>query len=172
MHTRINVPRSLAALLFLGAGFLPTAQATAACDPVDAPQDDAAIEQTVLAANAEMIAAANRMDLDAFFDAIVDTDKGMIVQNGVIFRTRKDAYEAVKRGLQGVTRIERRFDSPKVTVIAPDVALLVSEGSVAATLQDGQAMNGRFTVSLVFVLRDGRWKVLHGHYSIPPSAGM
>jgi hypothetical protein len=39
---------------------------------------------------------------------------------------------------------------------------------VNATLADGREMNSRFAVSLVFVLRDGRWKVLHGHYSMLP----
>jgi ketosteroid isomerase-like protein len=135
-------------------------------DPTPAP--DAAIEQAVLAANAEMIAAANRLDVDAFFDHIVDSDRGLIVQNGVIFRTRREAYEAVKRGLQGVAKIDRRMDSPQITVIAPGAVLLVADGSVKATLADGREMNSRFAVSLVFVLRDGRWKVLHGHYSMLP----
>jgi ketosteroid isomerase-like protein len=135
-------------------------------DPTPAP--DAAIEQAVLAVNAEMIAAANRLDVDAFFDYIVDSDRGLIVQNGVIFRTRREAYEAVKRGLQGVAKIDRRMENPQITVIAPGAALLVADGSVNATLADGREMNSRFAVSLVFVLRDGRWKVLHGHYSMLP----
>ena len=153
---------ALAALL----GGAPVVRAaTAAAAPND---PSAAIEQAVLAANTEIMAAANRLDVDAFFDYIVDTDKGMIVQNGVIFRTRREAYESVKRGLQGLAAIDRRLENPQVTVIAPDVALLVANGSVAATLSDGRAVNSRFAVSLVFVLRDGRWKVLHGHYSMQP----
>jgi ketosteroid isomerase-like protein len=136
-----------------------------------APLPDAAgtaIEQAVLAANAEMIAAANRLDVDAFFDYIVDSDRGLIVQNGVIFRTRREAYEAVKRGLQGLAKIDRRLENPQVTVIAPGAALLVADGSVDATFTNGRVTNSRFAVSLVFVLRDGRWKVLHGHYSMQP----
>ena len=127
----------------------------------------AAIEKAVLETNAQMTAAADRLNVDAFFDFIVDTDKGLIVQNGTIFRTRREAYEAVKRGFQGMVSIDRKFENPQITVIAPDVALLVADGSVAATLADGRTVNSRFAVSLVFVLRDGRWKVLHGHYSMP-----
>lgn len=132
--------------------------------------DSPAIEAAVLAANAEMVAAANRLDLDAFFEHIIDSNKGLIVQNGVIFATRADAYAAVKRGLNGVAKIDRRFKNPQVTVIASDAALLVADGEVVATLEDGRLMNSRFAVSLVFVHRDGRWKVLHGHYSMPASA--
>jgi ketosteroid isomerase-like protein len=131
---------------------------------------DPAVEKAVLAANAEMIASANRMDMDAFFGAIVDTDRGMIVQNGTIFATRADARASVERGLRGVRAIDRRFDNPQVTVISPECALLVSAGSVTATLEDGRVMTSRFTVSLVWVRRDGRWQILHGHYSTPPAA--
>jgi len=128
---------------------------------------DPAVEKAVLQANAEMIAAANRLDMDRFFSFIVDTDRGMIVQNGTIFRTRRNAYEAVKRGLRGVVKVDRRLDNPQVTVISPESAILVSDGSLAAVLEDGREMKSRFAVSLVWVRRDGRWMVLHGHYSMP-----
>lgn len=134
----------------------------------DATLSPATIEQAILATNAEMIAAANRLDVDAFFSFIVDTDKGMIVQNGVIFPTRRDAYEAVKRGLQGVASIDRRLENPQITLIDEGTALLVANGSVDATLQDGRQLHSRFAVSLVWVRRDGRWMVLHGHYSMLP----
>jgi ketosteroid isomerase-like protein len=150
---------------------LSVATCIAQPQPAGPSFSDPAIEKAVLAANAEMIAAANSLNVDAFFDFIVDTDRGMIVQNGAIFRTRAEAYDAVKRGLQGVAKIERRFDNPQVTVISPETALLVSEGSVTATLEDGRVFDRRFAVSLVFVRRDGRWKILHGHYS-SPIAGM
>ena len=131
---------------------------------------DAAVEQAVLAANAAMIADANRMDMDAFFGAIIDSGRGTIVQNAVIFATRAEARAAVERGLRGVKAIDRRFDNPRITVLSPETALLVSDGSVTATLEDGRVMTSRFAVSLVWVLRDGRWQILHGHYSTPPAS--
>jgi len=130
---------------------------------------DAAVEQAVLAANAAMIADANRMDMDAFFGAIIDAGRGTIVQNAEIFATRAEARAAVERGLRGVKTIDRRFDHPKITVLSPETALLVSDGNVTATLEDGRVMTSRFAVSLVWVLRDGRWQILHGHYSTPPA---
>lgn len=133
----------------------------------DGTFDDPVIVRDVLAANEAMVAAANRLDLDSFFAAMLEADHAMIVQNGTIFETRAEARAAVERALYGVTGVERRFENPQVTVISPEVALLVSEGSVTATYQDGRQMSGRFAVSLVFVLRDGGWKLLHGHYSTP-----
>ena len=77
-------------------------------------------------------------------------------------------FDALKKsGYMGIAKVDRRFDNPQVTVISPDVALLVSEGTVSATLTDGRNLDARFAVSLVFVHRDGQWKVLHGHYSVP-----
>jgi ketosteroid isomerase-like protein len=167
----MTIPRpSRLALVVLGlAAWLASAPATRPSNPSPSPDTaGTATEKAVLAANAGMIAAANRLDVDAFFDYIVDSDRGLIVQNGVIFRTRREAYEAVKRGLQGLAKIDRRLENPQVTVIAPGAALLVADGSVDATFTNGRVTNSRFAVSLVFVLRDGRWKVLHGHYSMQP----
>jgi uncharacterized protein (TIGR02246 family) len=126
-----------------------------------------AIKQAVLATNARMSQAANRMDVDAFFSYIVNTDKAVIIQNGAVFKTRQEALEAVRQGFMGVARIDRQFVNPQVTVISPDVALLASEGTVAATLTNGRTMEARFAVSLIFVRESDRWKLLHGHYSMP-----
>ena len=131
----------------------------------------AAVEQAVLATNAKMTAAADRLDADAFFDFILDTDKGLIIQNGVLFKSRAEALAAVKRGFQGLAKIDRRFENPQVTAISADCALLAAEGSTVATLADGRTLNSRFTVSLVFVRQDAQWKLLHGHYSMPMAAG-
>lgn len=131
----------------------------------------AAVEAAVLETNAKMTAAANRLDADAFFEFILDTDKGLIIQNGTLFKSRADALAAVRRGFQGVTKMERRLENPQVTVISPDCALLAAEGNTIATLTDGRTITGRFTVSSVFVRQGGQWKLLHGHYSTPMAAG-
>ncbi len=125
------------------------------------------IKRAVLETNEKMSQAANSMDVDAFFAHIVESDKCVIVRNGVVFKTRQEALDAVKRGYMGIAKMDRRFDNPQVTVISPDVALLASEGTVSATFTDGRNMSASFAVSLVFVYRDGQWKVLHGHYSMP-----
>ena len=134
--------------------------------PESANSEDA-VKKAVLETNAKMTQAANSMDIDAFFTYIADTDKCVIIQNGTVFKTRQEAIQAVKRGYEGVAKVDRRFDSPQVTVISPDVALLASGGSVSATLTNGSSMDVRFAVSMIFVHREGQWKVLHGHYSTP-----
>ena len=128
---------------------------------------DNSIVQRVMEANQRMTAAANRLDTDAFFACIIDSDESRIIQNGKLFKTRAEAMAAVRRGSQGIAKLERIFDQPQVSVLAPGVALLTAEGSTSGTLQDGRTIQNRFAVSLVFVLRDGQWKLFHGHYSLP-----
>ena len=127
-----------------------------------------AIEKAVLEANARMTQASNGLDVDKFFAFILDSDKGSVIQDGTLFKTRAEALETVRAGFQAVSKMDRRYDQTYVTVISPQVALLCGTGSSTATLSDGRTlMSSPFAVSLVFVLRDGQWKVLHGHYSTP-----
>jgi ketosteroid isomerase-like protein len=157
----------LIATFILAAVSLATALVFAQQKPVEPGFSEEAIKKAVLETNAKMSQAANRMDVDAFFSHILDTDKGSIIQNGTLFKTRQEAMQAVRQGFMGVAKMDRRFVDPRVTVISPDVALLASEGTVAATLSDGRTVDGRFAVSLIFVRKEGQWKLLHGHYSMP-----
>jgi len=127
--------------------------------PVDA------IEREVLATNDRMLAAANSRDVDAFFAFM--TDDSTIIQNGELFPDRQAAMAAVEAGYRGVQQIERVFENPRVTVLSPESALLVSKGRFTVTLDDGRMINGRFVVSLVFVRTNDGWKAKLGHYSAP-----
>lgn len=157
----MNHPMPLILLLVATACVIPATAAT------DAPTGQPAIVQAVLAANAALIDASNRLDTDAFFAGIVGSDETRIIQDGKLFPTRAEAMAAVRQGSQGIAKLDRRFTDPHVTVLAPDVALLTSAGSTAVTLQDGRTFGGSFAVSLIFVLRDGRWMLFHGHFSLP-----
>lgn len=159
-----NVPQITIALVVL-ACVLPISGAGA-----DPATDQGTVVQDVLAANEQLTAAANRLDTDAFFAGIVDSDESRIIQDGKLFKTRADAMAAVRLGSQGIAKVERRFEDPHVVVLSPDAALFTAEGTTTATLEDGRSFNGRFAVSLVFVLRDGRWLLFHGHYSLPNPA--
>jgi hypothetical protein len=126
-----------------------------------------AIEKAVLKTHIQMSQADSNLDADKFFSYILDFDKGLIIQDGRLFKTRQEAYETVKQGFEGISQLKRTYEQAYVTVISPEAALLTARGASTVTLSDGQVLSGPFAVSLVFVLRDGRWKVLHGHYSIP-----
>lgn len=125
------------------------------------------IEKAVLKTYEQMNQAESNLDADKFFSYILDFDKGLIVQDGRLFKTRQEAYETVKKGFEGISQLKRIYEQTYVTAFSPETVLLVAQGTSTVTLSDGQVFNGPFAVSLIYVLRDSQWKVLHGHYSIP-----
>jgi ketosteroid isomerase-like protein len=133
----------------------------------DSGMDEAAIEKAVLKVNDEMIQASNNLDADKFFEYILDTNKGLIIQDGILFKTHQEAYDVVKKGFEAFSKLQRSFNQIYVTVISSNTALLTGTGTTRATLKDGQTITAPFAVSLVFVLKDGQWKLLQGHYSTP-----
>lgn len=133
----------------------------------DPTSDTAAIEKAVLAVHAEMAEAEKALDAEKFFSYIPDFDKGLVIQDGTVFKTRQEALDTVKAGFQGISGVKRMYDQTYVTVISPEAALLTARGTSSVTLSDGRILSGPFAVSSLFVLRDGQWKLLHGHYSLP-----
>lgn len=129
--------------------------------------DQAAIEKAVLAAHAKMGEAERALDAEKFFAFIPDFDKGLIIQDGVLFKTRREALDTVSLGFEGISRIERKYDQTYVTVVSAETALLTGSGTSSMTLNDGRTFAGPFAVSMLFVLRDGQWRMLHGHFSLP-----
>jgi len=126
-----------------------------------------AIEKAVLKTHIQMTQADNNLDVDKFFSYILDFDKGLIIQDGRLFKTRQEAYEVVKKGFEVISQLKRTYEQTHLTAISPKTALLTAQGTSTVTLSDGQTFSSPFAVSMVYVLRDGQWKVLHGHYSVP-----
>jgi hypothetical protein len=126
-----------------------------------------AIEKAVLKTHIQMTQADSNLDAGKFFSYILDFDKGLIIQDGRLFKTRQEAYDVVKEGFEGISQLKRTYERTYVTAISSETALLTARGASTVTLSDGRVLSGPFAVSLVFVLRDGQWKVLHGHYSVP-----
>jgi ketosteroid isomerase-like protein len=127
------------------------------------------VQKAVLARLAEIQSAAEALDPDKVFSYVLENDAGALAQNGKLLLTRKEALESTKQGFQGLQKVSYRFDEQHVTVLSPTVALATGEGSSSATLDDGRTLTTRFAQSVVFVLTNGEWKVLHSHRSFPPA---
>lgn len=145
--------------ILLLAGFQPSAELTEA--------DSKAIEQAVLDAHAEMIAAAESKDADAMFDLIVNHDKDVIIQDGALIPTWQEAKDTIETGFGTVESVQYRFDRRRVNVLSPDIAVMTSAGATTVVTLSGQSFTTPFANTAVFILRDGRWKIVHGHHSVP-----
>ena len=129
--------------------------------------DTKSVEDAVLAVNAEMTKAAEAGDADRLFSYMLETDKGSVIQNGVVMATRQEALEQVKSNLRGIGKIQYRWKRQLVTVVSPEVAVLTAEGESTATTTAGETFTAPFAQTVVFVLKAGSWKAIHAHQSSP-----
>jgi len=132
-----------------------------------AKDDSKSVEDAILAVSAEMTRAGEAVDADRLFSFMLDTDKGSIIQNGVVLATRDEALARVRENLRGISKIQYRWKRQYVTVLSPEVALLTAEGESVVETAPGGTFTAPFAQTVVFVLRDGRWKAIHAHQSSP-----
>jgi hypothetical protein len=127
-----------------------------------------AIQKAVLASHREMIKAMKKLDVEKFYDYIIESGEGTIVQEG-FWATRKKSLERTKKNLEGVKQINYEFSKEIVNVLSPETAIFIGRGKNTVTQDTGEVAYIDFAVTSVFVLKDGTWKMVHGHYSIPNS---
>jgi hypothetical protein len=132
-----------------------------------ADADEPAIRKAVLAVHNRMADAMRSLNTDKFFESIRDSGPGTIIDDGVLRLSRAEALDAVKRGLQGVASVDRKYNRVDVSVLAPTVALVTGEGIATFVLADGRSISSPFAVTELFVLTAGEWKLAHGHHSTP-----
>jgi len=152
------------------AAILTLAALLSACQ-ADGQMNDserAEIEKAVLETHSEIEKAAQTLDLEKLYAFVLENDKGSQVQDGRIILTRKDALDSTKQGMQGLKSVDYDLEQQHVTVLSSTAALLVADGTTTAVTDKGRSFSVRFAQSVLFVLRDGEWKVLHAHRSFPP----
>ena len=125
------------------------------------------IEDAVLEVSAQMTLAGEAVDADRLFSFMLDTDKGSVIQNGVVMVTRQEALERVRSNLRGISRIQYRWKKQYVKVLSPEVAVLTAEGESTGTTTAGDTFTTPFAQTVVFVLEAGSWKAIHAHQSSP-----
>jgi hypothetical protein len=114
-----------------------------------------------------MTEAGEAVDADRLFSFMLETDKGSVIQNGVVMVTRQEALERVRSNLRGISRIQYRWKNRYVKVLSPEVAVLVAEGESTATTSAGDTFTTPFAQTVVFVREAGSWKAIHAHQSSP-----
>jgi len=125
-----------------------------------------AIQKAVLKSHKEMIKSIEKLEVDKFFESILDSGKGAIVQDGNVM-TRKESLDSTKKRFEGVTNLKYEFIQETVKVLSVETAIFIGKGKATFTINTGEILNSNFAVSSVFVLKDGKWKIIHGHNSTP-----
>ena len=126
------------------------------------------IERLIMEVHAAMMKAAENLDAEALYSHVLDMNKGVIIQDGRVLKTRQEALNATKEGLQGLKDISYTYKQKHITVISPTVALWVADGTTSATIiENGREINVDFAESIIFIQKDEQWKVFHAHRSVP-----
>lgn len=133
----------------------------------DIKPDTAAIEKAIKATYAEITKAAEAVDAEKLFSYVLDNEKGALISNGKLTLTRQQAADDFKTNSAGIAAVDYAMDRQYVTVISPETAVMVAEGRFDATTTDGRVFGTPMAQTVVFVLKDGGWKVLHSHTSMP-----
>ena len=81
--------------------------------------------------------------------------------------TRQQALNTTKQALQGLKDVSYKYNQKHITVISPTIALWVADGTTSVTfLKSELETNVSFAESIIFVKKDGQWKVFHAHRSV------
>jgi ketosteroid isomerase-like protein len=124
-------------------------------------------ETEIRAVMGQMRRAAERLQVDALYAHVLETDTPPIIEDGRLKPTRTAALQSTAQGLRGLTSLSYAYTHESVTVISPTTMLWVGEGTASATLVDGREIAAPFAETIVFVKRNDQWKVLHAHRSSP-----
>ena len=126
-----------------------------------------AIEKAIIDVHAKMQQVAQQGKVDSLYNYVLDIANGVIIEDGKLRRTRQEALEATRQGMQQLKDLSYSYNQKYITMISPTAALWVGEGMSSATLKDGRQISVPFAETIVFVMAAGQWKVLHAHRSIP-----
>lgn len=146
--------------------FLPLLLIFGCALSADVASEQPAIEKAVLEAMAKIEAAAENVDAGSFSDIVLP--EGSVILNGRLFASREEAQRSVEQAYQGVEKQDINFRRKHVTVVSPTVALVTADADSSAKLVDGRTISATSAWTVLFVLKDGQWKVLHAHTSVPP----
>ena len=122
-----------------------------------------AIEKEILKVHDEMKTAAEKLDADALFKYVLDVND-VIIESGELRPTRKDALESTKQDFQQLKSLSYTYNHQNINIISPTAAVFTGTGTTTATFSDLKMTLG-FAETIVFVNRDGQWKVIHAHRS-------
>ena len=129
-------------------------------------EQTAVIKAVVLEKHGEITQAAEELDADKFFEFIIDSGMGTIIQDGKVL-TYQEALDSTRKGFERIVELRYEFSQKNVNVLSPDIAVLTAQGKATTKIDTGEIFNVDFAVTSIFVLKDGQWKIVHGHHSIP-----
>ena len=157
----------LALLIVLGLGWLLYSSPTTPAKMTEAQV--AQIEAEVDSVTSEWWAVWSAgEDADRFFSFLADDAEAVWISDANPLFGRAEIEEAFRPVLENIQRQDNTPLEWRTIVIAPEVAYTVRINDVVQTFVTGDSGPViRYAETLVWVKRDGEWRVLIGHGSTP-----
>ena len=141
----------------------------AACHPAVAslgPAQRSAVADSVRRATSEFSAAASAVDADRLFALYSNTPDFAAADNGVLYTSVEPLREKYRQIYRGFRAIETHFDTTRVTVLAPDAAVITFSGSVVTIDTAGvRQPPTTLALTLVWVREPAGWRIRQMHQS-------
>ncbi len=128
------------------------------------PAQQKSIENEILKVHKNIQKAGESLNADELFKYVLDVND-VIIENGEIRPTKKDAYENTKQGFQAIKAISYNYKHINVIVISQTAAVSTGSGTTTATFSGDLKIDVDFVESMVYAFRDGQWKVINAHRS-------
>jgi ketosteroid isomerase-like protein len=126
-----------------------------------------AIADTVAAlVDGEWIAATDPVDFDRLMSFMHNSNEATMAFNGGTLHSYATLESVFGEHFATISREPSTITDSKTVVLAPDVVYVVRAGTfVSIDTAGNSGPLTPFTQTLVWIRRDGAWKVLYGHVS-------
>lgn len=151
-----------------------SAAALAGCQPT-APSamsqaERSAVEDSIRHLAATFIEADSQRDADRVMSLFTDSSDVTIVSDGLLRPSRESFAEALTALYDSVRNLEIIEDEARITVLGPDAAVLTAVYRYSRADTTGRTSEGQAALTYVCARRDGKWQIIHYHFSTAPGA--
>lgn len=120
----------------------------------------------ILVLTDEIRAAAEAADADGLFKYHSDAPDAAHIIDGRRF-IRGQMVANYRNVYAGVASQQINIGNPLVTILAPDLVLVVSQGDFTTRSKSGGALSGDVAWTYLWQKKNNAWTLLHAHQSFP-----
>ena len=155
---------------FVRISILITVSLLSGCKKAEQPMPDAqraAVEETVKSLTEQSIAACEKVDIDGVAVNVSDKYNTGFIDNGVFYPSFESLIADFRIGFGRLKSQEIKISDRRITVLAPNVALVTAHGNFTATDKTNNTFKGNFAWTFVYAKIGDEWKIIHSHQSSP-----
>ena len=124
-----------------------------------------AIEDTIRSLGLIVEKAANQRNLQMSIDLFSDDPDFTFSEDGYIKPEKDKLFAIMKPAYDNWKQITVKYETIRVVALSINSGVFTGEGPWSVTDPNGNIMNGHLVSMFVFVNRNNKWQMIHGHTS-------